>query len=318
ASGHLDVRVPKAFSNEMERTTKKKPPSTTSIHIMFTGYDEHSYSSDRNEKVSEIFKNLLPYPEQGRIFIGFPTHQTTGCSSHLAARLIPTVERESIDLVDKTLAVYNNEMLCLVGILCRILYEDEMTQISKLYKEIVGSSINSEDEAIKSGREYFERKAAHALKHFTYKPSTPSVAVGRIAESQFYSCSAKPISILSTRGVQPADLVRLPNPEMEAFIKTVPVVPKIIMEQCDVFIKKAKENLKIMKEIKINDVFMELQSRALTIEETVALMKWWISYRTKENPSDNDIHQFLRLTIVKLNDNDIFPLSKARYFLNAS
>ncbi|CAG8616821.1 6063_t:CDS:2 [Paraglomus brasilianum] len=38
-------------------------------------------------------------PEQGRAY------QTTGCSSHLAARIISTVERESIDLLDKTLAV---------------------------------------------------------------------------------------------------------------------------------------------------------------------------------------------------------------------
>lgn len=90
ASGHLDVRISKAFSNEMERTTKKKPPNATTIQMMFTGYDEHNSSSDRNEKISDIFKRLLPYPEQGHIFIGFPTHQTTGCSSHLAARLIPT------------------------------------------------------------------------------------------------------------------------------------------------------------------------------------------------------------------------------------
>ncbi|CAG8538686.1 7915_t:CDS:10, partial [Acaulospora colombiana] len=319
ASGHLDVRVTKAFSNEMERSTKKKPPSTTSIHIIFSGYDEHSYSSDRNEKVSDIFKNLLPYPEQGRIFIGFPTHQTTGCSSHLSARLIPTVERESIDLVDKTLAVYNNEMLCLVGILCRILYEDEMAQISKLYNEIVGSSpIDSKDEAIKSGREYFERKAAHALAHFTFKPSTPNAYVGRIAELQFYKCSTKPISILSTRGVQPADLIRLPNPEMEAFIKSVPVIPKILMEQCDAFIKKTRDTMGLIKDIKINDVFVELQSRALTKEETVALMKWWISYRKKEKSSENELHQLLRSTVIRVKDDEILPLNKVRYFLNPS
>jgi len=91
ASGNLDVKVSNAFSLEMERTTKKKPPNKTTIQMIFTGFDEHNSSADNNKKISPIFKDLLPYPEQGRIYIGFPTHQTTGCCIHLAARVIPTV-----------------------------------------------------------------------------------------------------------------------------------------------------------------------------------------------------------------------------------
>ncbi|RHZ75365.1 hypothetical protein Glove_216g186 [Diversispora epigaea] len=318
ATGHLDVQITKAFSNEMERTTKKKPPSKTAIQMIFTGYDEHNSSSDRNEKISEIFKNLLPYPEQGRIFIGFPTHQTTGCSSHLAARLIPTVERESVDLVDKTLAVYNTEMLCLAGILCRILYEDEMAQISKLYNEIVHSSIKSEeDEAIKASREYFEKKAAHALSHYTFKNSTPNILVGKIAEFQFLNCATQPISILTTRGVKSINLARLLDPGMEAFIKTVPVVPKIMVEQCDTIIKKAKDVMKVLKEISLNDLYEELQNRTLTKEETVALMKWWISYCIKEKPKSlaDEINKILLLIVLQI-DQSILQMSNFKYFLN--
>ena len=36
------------------------------------------------------------------------------------------MKRESIDLATKTLAEYNDEILCLVRTLYRILYEDEM------------------------------------------------------------------------------------------------------------------------------------------------------------------------------------------------
>ena len=89
ASGNLDVKVSNAFSVEMERTTKKKPPRKTTIQMIFTGFDEHNPSEDFNS--SPVFKDLLPYPDQGKIYIGFPTHQTTGCCSHLSARLIPTV-----------------------------------------------------------------------------------------------------------------------------------------------------------------------------------------------------------------------------------
>ena len=74
------------FSVEMERITKKKPPKKTTVQMIFTEFDN---SSKRD--MSKVFKNLLPYPEQGRIYIGFQTHQTTGCCSHFAARVIPTV-----------------------------------------------------------------------------------------------------------------------------------------------------------------------------------------------------------------------------------
>ncbi|EXX79472.1 hypothetical protein RirG_005250 [Rhizophagus irregularis DAOM 197198w] len=98
-NGNLDVNVSDEISSEMERVTKKKPPSKTIIQMIYTGVDE---DGSCNTDVSPIFKDLLPYPGQGKIYIGFPTHQTTGCCSHLAARVIPTVDRESIDLVEKT------------------------------------------------------------------------------------------------------------------------------------------------------------------------------------------------------------------------
>jgi hypothetical protein len=91
ASGNLDVKVSNTFSNEMERVTKKKPPSKTTIQVIYTGYDEHNSSVNYENSISSIFEDLFPFPNQGRIYIGFPTHQTTGCCIHLAARVIPTV-----------------------------------------------------------------------------------------------------------------------------------------------------------------------------------------------------------------------------------
>jgi hypothetical protein len=91
ANGNLDVNVSDEFSVEMERITKKKPPNETTIQMIFTGFDEYNSSRDPNRNISPVFKDLLRYPEQGRLYIGFSTHQTTGCCCHLAARVIPTV-----------------------------------------------------------------------------------------------------------------------------------------------------------------------------------------------------------------------------------
>jgi hypothetical protein len=87
ASGNLDVRADDEFSLEMKRITKKELPRETTIQMIYTRFDEQN----SGDYVSSIFKDLLPYPEQGRIYIGFSTHQTTGCCSHLSARVIPTV-----------------------------------------------------------------------------------------------------------------------------------------------------------------------------------------------------------------------------------
>src|SRR4051794_34976752 len=40
-TGNLDVRVPRDFEVEMERSTKKKPPKQTTFSLIFTGKEEY-------------------------------------------------------------------------------------------------------------------------------------------------------------------------------------------------------------------------------------------------------------------------------------
>ncbi|CAG8599070.1 18033_t:CDS:2, partial [Acaulospora morrowiae] len=304
ASGNLDVHITKEFSEEMERSTKKYPPPKTTIQMMYTDYK--NYSSYKN--IPEI-SDLISHPEQGRIFIGFKTYQTTGCSAHFAARVIPTVEREAIDLAEKTLAIYNNEMLCTLGILTRIIYNDHMTKISSLYRT------DNEDD-----RQLLEKDVAHLLAQLTFIKSTPIAQVGNIVKSLFFrniSISSEYIYVLSTHGVKPINFVRIPAPEMEAFIKTVPVIPKIVMETCDTFFKNFQdENVGILRKLDINDVFVELESRVLETEEASALLKWWVDYCNKGDPpvTKDEISKFVYLTVVRT-DKDI-PFRTIKYFLN--
>ncbi|CAB4491180.1 hypothetical protein RhiirA1_461418 [Rhizophagus irregularis] len=305
ASGNLDVSVNDEFSEEMERITKKKPPNKTNIQMIFTGFEKHNSSS---KNVSPVFKDLLIYPEQGRLYIGFSTQQTTGCCSHLAARVIPTMERESIDLANKTLAEYNSEMLCLAGTLCRILYEDEMDQIKRLYNEKINNETNEEN--IKLIRELLEKRAAHALTHFTFSQSTPNKQVGEIIALQFFNCLETDLSILSTNGVLPISDVRIPNSEMIGFIKKVPLVPKIILEQCDSFLKEAKDIWKFIVELTFQDVLYELKNRTLSEDEMIDLLKWWISYKSNKDNID-PATEFMKLA--RIGDR---PLNTFRYILN--
>ncbi|CAG8452410.1 537_t:CDS:10, partial [Dentiscutata heterogama] len=294
ASGNLKVQIQRKFSSEMERLTKKKPPSKTTVQAILPIY---SRSSDAT---FDIFKDLLPYPEQGNIFIGFRTHQTTSYSINLAARVIPTVERESIDFAEKTLSVYNTEMLCSIGALCRVLYEDEMNQISQLYQHKSGDN-----------QLMLEERSVRILNHFTFEQSTPDAKVGNIIESQFYRCCSSQLSILSTHGVKAINLIRLPNPEMTAFIKTTPVVPEIMMDHCESFFYRANSILRLIEQISINDVFEELKKRTLDVDEMVALMKWWIT----RDFSITDHNNFMQLATVNI-ENKVLHLKNIRHFQN--
>ncbi|CAJ0854284.1 11473_t:CDS:10 [Entrophospora sp. SA101] len=313
ACGNLGVDVSKSFSEEMEFATKKKPPNNTTIQMIFTGHDERNLPGNSNKEILNIFKDLTPFPDQGRIFIGFPTHQTTGCSVHLAARVIPTVERESIDLVHKTLSVYNKEMLCSAGILARIVYDDEMNQISRLCMDIDPKLLNSDDKQDKKGFEYLQECSVHILQHFTFKTSTPNNMVAKIIESQFFDCTKKSLQILSTHGVLPINSVRIPNKEVVSFIKTIPMVPFSLFTECSEFFTIAKDILKCISEISMDDVFEELKRRQFNNKELSDLFKWWIGYRSKNDITDEQFRKFMCL--VSIGD-DLTPLNHIRYFLN--
>ncbi|CAB5390281.1 unnamed protein product [Rhizophagus irregularis] len=304
ANGDLDVRVSNEFSLKMEQITKKKPPRKTSIQMIFTGFNEHNLSSDSDENISPVFKDLLQYPEQGKIYIGFSTDQTTGCCSHLAARVIPTMERVSIDMANETLAKYNSELLYLSGTLCRILYEDEMDQIKRSY-----NSVNAVHD-----RALLEKRAAHALTHFTYHPSTPNTQIGKILESQFFDCTRKNLSILSTNGVLPISDVRIPDPKMKGFIKNVPVVPTNIFERCNIFFIKAKNTLNLIRDLNFQDVLHELRNRMFSENEITELLKWFVSYRSSGNiVSASELDQFMGLTRI---GNIFRTLKTIRHYLN--
>ncbi|KAG0222294.1 hypothetical protein B0O80DRAFT_113406 [Mortierella sp. GBAus27b] len=313
ASGHLDVKVSKQFANEMERTTKKYPPSQTAIQLIYLGHDEKEASTDNKT----IFKDLLPFPDQGRIFIGFPTHQTTGFCSHVAGRFIPTVERESLDFVDKCLQVWNQELLSIAGLLSRTIYEDELSQIGNLYREIVLSHRKAdepEDEGTSKAREWLENRALHALQAFQFHPSTPSPQVGFFIDANFFKMSTAALSVLSSHGVKPLDQVRIPDAVMSAFLKELPTLPPAVYSGSQKFMDKLEKAGKVQK-ISFNDVLRELESRTLTEAQMVAMLRWWGDYSTRQAISDADYRAFFQTALV-CSGSSVLPLATFKWFVN--
>jgi hypothetical protein len=339
-TGTLDVNVPANFVREMERSTKKKPPKTTKFQLVYTSKEE----LDASENKHHIFKDLMPFPHQGRVFIGFPTHQTTGCCSHMAARFIPTVERESIDFADRYLSVWNKELLSVGGLLSRLVYNDEMDQVDMLYQELVGhanevdKTLSYDKDGTDNAKLMLEQRAAHTLHSFTFQPSTPSDIVSKVQEERFYQSSRIPLRLMTTHGVQPVTVARtLPDETfvigpkvtdlLNTFVKTIPTTTPILSKECkDGLQKLTKAGL--LQYLGMMDVLKELDTRSLTADETVACLKWWIECQrgnqmipaTTLRNLDTTRSKFFMAVVVMYTDSNgneqLLQLANAKWWMN--
>ncbi|RUS25101.1 hypothetical protein BC938DRAFT_472625 [Jimgerdemannia flammicorona] len=306
-TGNLDVRVPDDIQKDITDKLKKELPKETKFSLIFTGKEEF----DASEKHNIIFKDLIA---MGRVFIGFPMTQTTGCACHMAARFIPTVDRNAIDFTDRYIGQWNKELLAMGGLLCRIVYEDELEKIGLIVKvvEKMPSSTNGIG-GDNSEQTRLVRRAIHAMLSFSFKESTPNAIVGQDQETYFLKMSRKPPSVLTSHGVVPVTEARMPDPKL-SFIQTVPVVSSEIIQKCEAILKKWEgEGLRKMS---IEDVFNELRKRALPIAEMRFLLEWWIDYGDSNAVTESTRSQLLELAKIAIQEGTNVSLSHIQFWLN--
>jgi hypothetical protein len=158
------VNADRKLISEIERVTKKIPPSQLCIQLLYGGcaavQDHFSlalkpegedtttlaktisfltsiFSSTAKNQIKipskesdDLLSTTLPLSGHGKVFIGFSTHQTTGAGYHLSSAFYPTVERENVDFVDPALARWNKELLFACGMVARLIYEEEFIRLS--------------------------------------------------------------------------------------------------------------------------------------------------------------------------------------------
>jgi hypothetical protein len=258
------TRVSRNFAAEIERATKKAPPKTTKIALLTSPYQEASAalamgSGKTAQLATKIFAEVLP-TKAGRIFIGFPTAQTTGYLAHVSApSLIPTVERENVDMNARYISTWNIELLRVAGLGCRITYMSEMAAIQA-----------------RVGQESIEAlvpRAIYAFKQYTANASHPSTALGDKIEEAFWNCSKeRSLDILSTKGVMASKRVRMPA-ETLSFLGEVPMVPQELAEGAVSFMVNLHDR-GFISELTMHDIRQGLESRALNEEELSEFLKW--------------------------------------------
>ena len=318
----IRTRVDTAFARELERATKKQPPKTTTVAVLTASFDEQALSHPVKESSNLsnlIFTNVLP-SRSGRVFIGFPTQQTTGLNAHISAQsVIPTVERESIDLNARYIRTWNSELLRIAGILCRIAWAGRIASIEEKIAQLT-----NEEKKSKLRQDVMETvlpECVHLLNQFTFQESTPSSQVGTLIEESFWTCvKSKSIEILSTRGVLASRDVRIASEDL-SFMEGIPMVPPQLQQQASAFVKKLID-YGIITEITTADIRRELEAQALTSRQLVEFLHW-MSHKARINEIDGTVTRLL-LGAAVANDNDdssqgkLIVLSEIRHFVNAS
>ncbi|KAJ2979161.1 hypothetical protein NQ176_g3417 [Zarea fungicola] len=274
-SANVQTSVSSSFASELERATKKPPPGKTRLSILTASFDEAAASQaaslqDGTGAATDVFASVLPSKKPGgRIFIGFPTMQTTGAGMHLSApSVIPTVEREAIDLNARWVRTWNIELLRAAGIITRLAFANEMADLHKK----VTSSTEKGPKITEATISKYIPEALHIMSTFSFIDSTPSSQVGQIMEEAFWTCFKKAsIEMYSTRGVLQTSQVRLGIEELNAFVDSIPVVPKQLADAT--FVKKLID-FGLLMPINVGDIKKELEVKALSKAQVISLITW--------------------------------------------
>ncbi|KAK7445396.1 hypothetical protein VKT23_014813 [Stygiomarasmius scandens] len=321
----VNVQLDKKIAAELHRSTKKNPPSKLKYELIYTGKDQYDASKKEDEQQSfttgSIFQGLradLEGTGSARIFIGHATGQTVGLGGHMSSRFIPTVERESIDLMDRNVAIWNRELLCVGGVLARAAYELELHDVKTSWDGAISSPGSKPDPELQS---WLTNRSIHALRFFTFHQSTPSAEVSSLLENAFFTATGNNFTLISTVGVRNVSEIRLPDASF-SFLKDLPVIPEEVMKEARAMVT-ALQNRQLIKSITFDDVLKELRSRPLNETELIACMEWWVKVTKDGNHARYmDIKtQLLEATVLTMGrsgtaEEKIIPLNTIRTFLN--
>ena len=312
------TNIPKNFAMELERATKKPPPKRTKIAVL-TGSDGRVAELEKSaeSRATDIFASVLPSSKGGRVYIGFPTHQTTGLSAHISAQsVIPTVERESIDLNARWVRTWNTELLRAAGIVSRIAWNVEISRIREALTRAL-----AEAKTTKIQPEDIDKvlpDAVRVLNEFTFRESTPASQVGALVEEAFWTCNkTTSIEILSSRGILPSQSVRIATDEL-SFVGGIPVVPQALFKEANGFVKRLID-FGIITEVTTTDIQKELEAQALNTKQMIEFLSW-LTHKAKISEIDRPaIAAMLDATVV--NDEEtgkVLVLSQIKSYVNPS
>jgi hypothetical protein len=163
-------------------------------------------------------------------------------------------------------------------------------------------------------------RALHALKFFTFHPSTPSPVVSNLMQTAFFACATTlPFSIISSDGIRNAMQVHSPNPEFSVFLKHLPLISEDVFNGAKTMIATLRAR-GMIKNVSFADILNGLRLGPLNETETVACLKWWVGVTKRGNSLNLQWRaQLLDALVISFTEphEKMMKLSDAQTFLNS-
>ena len=256
---------------ELERATKKPPPKVTNLSVLIPAFETGLQGVDERP-FADVFATVLPTKSNGKIFIGFPTQQTTALGCHISApSIIPTVEREAIDLNARSVKDWNLELLRAAGIICRVAWTTQM----KTFQENIAQTVKNKGQSKTREEDVTGVLSGFiaAARTFTFKESTPLANVGTVIEDVFWTCSKKAsIEFLSTCGILPTHQIRN-APKDLSFMTDIAVIPEGVVKEAGDLVSRLVD-YGLVTDVTPSDIKSALESMPLSSKQLIEFTAW--------------------------------------------
>ncbi|RMJ26855.1 HATPase_c domain protein [Aspergillus sp. HF37] len=269
STASIQSSIGSSLGKELERATRKPAPKQSTVAVLMPSYD--AGLTEESLSRSEVLSCILP-SKAGKVFIGFPTQQTTGLNAHISApSVIPTVERESIDLNTRYISKWNLEMLRAAGITCRIAWTAEMAAMRP--RILPRGDAQRSSKIRKDDIVGVLPEAVHVANQFVFRESTPSPLLGQTIEDAFWICnSSASIEVLSTCGIIPSHQVRI-APKDLSFMDSIPVLPDEFVSGAKDFVRRLTD-FGLVTDVTVSDIKRELEASTLRPKQAIEFLAW--------------------------------------------
>lgn len=283
--------IDETYHNHVRRILKKSLPPNVQIQLLYTPHHiitkQQQRKSSRAEDLNmKILNSLVPLKfsngeisPSGLIFIGLGTHQTTGIGMHVYSHLIPTIERENLDLQDPYISKWNRELLLSVGQISRFVF-DQLMNDQKQYDSTLAT--------------------------YSFQPSVPNNEIGNIIIDGFFSTNKE---ILVPVKRSPTDRTLSLVPSTQAYIAnskyihsflSVPLVPYEL------------SNNGLFQSLKDRELIIEVNNELIesTITTTILLSNQFVEFLHWLSHQNNDDKQYVKrlLSIVRFRETPQSPI----------
>lgn len=197
------------------------------------------------------------------------------------------------------------------GITCRIIYDNEMQDLSRRWK-----AIPDNDDVSKVA---IYAAASHLMQNFTFYQSTPIAEVGRVLQNSFFASNPREISLMSTQGVLPSSKVRLPVSEL-AFLTGLAIVPENVAKDTSLLLDQLQER-KLLQLVTIDDVIQQLNAKPLPLGQATSALQWWIGLAGNVQYDARLMPRFRDALVITIPAEDgkseqVVPMATVRSYLN--